>query len=509
MKGAKRITVNTVAQYIKTIISIVLGFYSTRLILQGLGESDFGIYSLLAGIVGMLSFLVNALSLTTQRYLSYNQGTGNTFFLQELFFNSLFVHIIFSIACLIILEITGFFLIEHWLTIPPERLHAANIVFHCAVVMLVLSILSSPFRALLVSHENMVFTSIVDIVDASLKVIFALIILDSKIDHLILFSELMCGVNLFTLLACSIYDKIKYREFAIIGFGSIKWTIIKPMAKFAGWSMYSTFCIIGRNQGVAIVLNRICGTIANAAYGVAIQISAAVNYLSSSLLNAISPPLIKAEGAGKRDLMLQLAFTASKFSFALISIVIVPLFFYIVPVLQLWLTDVPEYTKYFVVVILTSCLLDTLSSGLSLSNKAIGKLKRYALSVDTLKFIVVPTFFILCKLGIATTTAFWSYAILEGISALTRLYIMAPDTECSPIRWISEVVFPLCIPFMILTFAYYLTSLIKFNFYIIIPLGIIITLVYIFAFIKLSTNDFEKDQIKKMTAKIKLPSLKI
>lgn len=509
MKEAKRITINTAAQYVKTLISIVLGFYSTRFILQGLGESDFGIYSLLAGIVGMLSFIVNALALTTQRYLSYNQGAGNTTFLKELFFNSLFVHVILSIICLIILEITGMFLIGHWLSIPPDRIHAANIVLHCAIIMLVLSILNSPFRALLISHENMVFTSIVDVIDAILKVIIAIIVLDSDSDQLILFSALMCGVNLFTLMACSIYDKIKYNEFAIIGLKNIKWSIIRPMATFAGWSLYSTFCIIGRSQGSAIVINHICGTIANAAYGVAIQVSAAVNYLSSSLLNAISPPLIKAEGSGKRDLMLLLAFSASKFSFALISIVIVPIYFYINPLLKMWLTDVPEYTNYFIIIILTSSLFDSLSTGLSLSNKAIGNLKWYALTVDSLKLIAVPVFFICCKAGLSIIVAFWSYAVFEGISAIVRVHLMYSDTGCSPNRWLTDVVLPLSIPFTMLVVAYFLTSLITFNLYIIIPVSLIITTIYIFAFVKLSTNDFEKKQIKKLITRTNIPLLKL
>lgn len=509
MKEAKKITLNTIAQYAKTLISIVLGFYSTRLILMGLGESDYGIYSLLAGIVGLLSFLVNALALTTQRYLSYNQGAGRTEFMKELFFNSLFVHIALCVVCFVILEIIGLLLIEYWLSIPPGRMDAARIVLHCAIVMLVLSILNSPFRALLISHENMVFTSLVDVIDAILKVIIAVIVIDSSLDRLILFSTLMCGVNFFALLACSIYDKVKYSEFAFIGLKNIRWSVIKPMATFAGWSIYSTFCIIGRNQGVAIILNHIAGTIANAAYGIAVQVSSAVNYLSSSLLNAISPPLIKAEGGGKRDLMLRLAFTASKFSFALISIVIVPVYFYIIPILKIWLIDVPEYTNYFVVIILTSSLFDSLSSGLSLSNKAIGNLKCYSLTVDSLKFLVVPAFYICYSIGLSITIAFWSYAILEGVSAIVRVFVMYPDTGCKPSRWLKEVVMPIIRPFIMLVTAYYLMSLITFNIYILIPSGIVITALFIIAFARYSTSEFEKVQIRKLIARIKIPILKV
>lgn len=504
MQAANRITINTIAQYTKTIISIILGLYSTRLILQGLGESDYGIYTLLAGIVGMMTFLVNALALTTQRYLSYNQGKGNLKFLELLFFNSLFVHIVIGIACLVILEITGLFLIERWLTIPAERIHAAYTVFHCAIVMLVLSIISSPFRALLISHENLIFTSIVDILDAGLKVVIALIVLDSDCDHLVLFAVLMCSINLFSLLAYSIYDKLKYREFKILGLKNIKWSIIKPMAQFAGWSLYSNLCIIGRNQGVAILMNRICGTLANAAYGIAVQVSAAVNYLISSLLNAVSPPLIKAEGAGNRELMMLLAVSVSKFSFILISVVIVPFYYYIDIILKLWLSEVPQYSGAFIIVIATGALLDSLSTGLSLSNKAIGKLKRYSLTVDSLKLLTIPAFLLAHKIGLSITLAFWSYAIMEGLSSFVRVCIMYEMTGYHPLKWLKNVVFPLLLPFLYLCGSYYLINIWTDNFLYIILGGIIITFSYFILFVFTGTNDFEKTQLSKMIQKLRL-----
>lgn len=72
MKSASsRVMVNTIAQYTKTIINVLLSLYSTRLVLQVLGSEDYGIYSIVGGVVTMLSFITNSLITTTQRFLSF------------------------------------------------------------------------------------------------------------------------------------------------------------------------------------------------------------------------------------------------------------------------------------------------------------------------------------------------------------------------------------------------------------------------------------------------------
>ena len=77
MQASSRIVVNTLAQYIRTIINLVLSLYSSRLVLNILGVEDYGVYALVAGVVSMLSFVTNSLVGSTQRFLSVCQGQGN------------------------------------------------------------------------------------------------------------------------------------------------------------------------------------------------------------------------------------------------------------------------------------------------------------------------------------------------------------------------------------------------------------------------------------------------
>ena len=65
MNNSSRVIANTAAQYIRTIINLCLSLYSTRVILDALGLADYGIYTLVAGVVSLLSFVINALVVTT------------------------------------------------------------------------------------------------------------------------------------------------------------------------------------------------------------------------------------------------------------------------------------------------------------------------------------------------------------------------------------------------------------------------------------------------------------
>ena len=173
MEASKRIIINTIAQYGKSVINICLSLYSTRLVLDALSISDYGIYSLVGGVVGILGYLTNSLVVTTQRYLSYYQGEASKQQIRKVFDNSLLIHLVFGLAiCLILLPLEDV-IINHFLNIAPERLHAASAVYTTMVFMLFSTVMTSPFKALLIAHENIVYISVVEVADGILKLLLA------------------------------------------------------------------------------------------------------------------------------------------------------------------------------------------------------------------------------------------------------------------------------------------------------------------------------------------------
>ena len=205
MTSSYRAFVNTIAQYARTIINMVLSLYTVRLVLSILGESDFGIYTLVAGVVSMMAFATNSLVLTTQRFISFYQGRGDAEELKNVFSNSLIIHVLLAVLTLIILEFVSPLLFNGFLNIPVERVDAAKWVYQLVIVILSVTFISSPFRALLISHENIVYISIIDVLDGVLKAIFVSLLARVPFDKLVSYGVILLGVQLFNFLAFSGY----------------------------------------------------------------------------------------------------------------------------------------------------------------------------------------------------------------------------------------------------------------------------------------------------------------
>ena len=424
MTNSQRIIVNTAAQYTRTIINVCLSLYSTRLILAALGQTDYGIYSVVAGVVAMLSFITNALVTTTQRYLSFHYGAGDKDKIQIVFGNSVLLHIFIGIAIAAILCAMESWVTNHLLNISSDRLEAACIVYFAAVIMLLLTFLTAPIRALFIARENIVYISVIDVLDGVLKLVLAIGLSHISCDKLTAYAGLMTGIQLFNLLAFGIYAARKFEECHWPHLREWNKQYIKELSGFAGWTVYSTGCIIARTQGIAILLNRFLGSAINAAYGIALQVSGAVQFVSTSILNAINPQIMKAEGKGDRKKMIILSEYTSKYSFLLLSLVAIPLIAEMDTILQVWLENVPDNTVMFCQYILIATLCDQLTIGLTSANQAIGKIKNYSLIFYTFKLLTLLGAWYCLRMQWSPQCVMYCYVGVELFTAFLRLPLL-------------------------------------------------------------------------------------
>lgn len=445
MNATERIILNTSAQYVRTIIGGILTLYSARIILRSLGTDDFGIYSLVAGVVMMLSFITNALSSTTQRYVSYYQGKSDKEQVKIVFSNSIFLHIGIGVFLIILLGLLYPFLF-HIITIPGGRETAASYVYFSVIATLFLSFITSPFRAILISHENIVYISIIDLLDIILKLLIALSLSYISSDKLIYYGIMLMTVQLFNIIAFGVYCYRSYEECVLPRLSHFNKGYIKGLSGFAGWSIYTIGCQVGRTQGLNIVVNRLIGTVANAAYGLALQVSAYANFLSDALLNSLKPQIIKSEGGGDRGKMLLLTELACKYSFFLMSLVAISCLFETPRLLELWLGEVPPYTVLFTRMYILAMILDMLTYSLNIANQAIGKLKVFTICVNTGKLLTVPLSYILLKMGFPLYTMAICYITIELLSALIRLPIIKKQAGLSYGSYINNVILKIIPP---------------------------------------------------------------
>ena len=473
MTPAQRILVNTTAQYTRTIINVCLSLYSTRLILAALGQTDFGIYSVVAGVVAMLAFMTNALVTTTQRYLSFNHGKGDKQKIYQVFGNSVLLHLLISLGLLVVLGAIAYPVVYSVLNIEPARQGAAMIVYFAAVSMLMLTFFTAPFRALFIARENIVYISVIDVLDGIMRLLIAIFLTYiASYDRLITYALLLIGISLFNLLAFAGYALQHFEECHIPRLREWNKEHIKDLSGFAGWTIYSTGCIIARTQGIAIILNRFFGSAMNAAYGIALQVTGAVHFVAQSVTNAMAPQIVKAEGAGDRTRMLNLAESASKYATLLMAIVVIPLVAEMPAILQFWLKEVPEHAVMFCRFVLIASVCDQLTIGLGTANQAIGQIRNYSLTVNTIKVLTLPAALLCLFAGLPVVSVMGCYVGIEFLCAMTRLPFLHITAGLQIGHFVKNVILRVTFPIAVMIIVSYGMTL-----FIDIPYRFLLTLV--------------------------------
>lgn len=439
MQANNRIAVNTIVIYCRMIIAMAASLLSTRYILQALGEVDFGIYNLVAGVAALFSFIAGTMATTTQRFVSYSMGQGNVDLVRKTFYGSVVIHLAIAVAVVILIELGGTYFLRDVLSIPEGRLIDAMFVLHCVTAGMAFTIITVPFEALLMAHENILFISIVNIVQAMVKLAgaVALLLLDS--DQLRVYAILLAILPLICFIAEWMYCGRHYDETRKRGVGTEK-PLLRRMLSFAGWVLIGATSNIVRTQGTAMIINVFFGVIVNAANGIAIQVNGQLMAFSSAITTSMRPQLIQSAGAGDMSRMNKLVIAACKYPFMMILFFAVPLIIAMPYVLDLWLKNVPEYTVIFCRLIILASILNLMSAGLIIGLEAKGYVKPLHLIIGTMHLISLPIGYILFKMGYAPQAIMWCIVAEEGLCCILRVIMAHHYTGISIMTYCKDVV---------------------------------------------------------------------
>ncbi|UAB84834.1 hypothetical protein INR75_02050 [Zunongwangia sp. SCSIO 43204] len=370
-------------------ITVLISLYTTRLVLDALGVSDYGIYNVVGGAISMLGFLHAAMSSATQRFMSFYEGKGDLEKQKVIFNVSTVLHYCIALFLVIILIFAGYFFFKGILNIPNERVFAAKVVYGSLIVSTLFTVVSVPYEAVLNANENMLYYSIVGIVESLLKLGIAAYILHYSGDKLVIYGVLMAMVPLISRVIMQIYCHRRYDECVISIFKYWDRNIMKDMTSFAGWNFFGTSVSMVTNYGQGIVINHFFGTRVNAAQGISNQISGQIDVFSLNMLKALNPIIVKREGKGDRSAMLNSAIIGSKFSFFLLAIFALPIILEMPFILKLWLKNVPDYAVIFCRLLLVRAIITRTTSGLSTAIAAAGNIKVYQITISLMAILPI------------------------------------------------------------------------------------------------------------------------
>lgn len=439
MTQSSKIIWNTGILYGKAAITIVVALFTTRYVLNALGENDFGIYSLIGGVFAFLAFLNSAMASSTQRFLSYNRNEGGGTVLATIFNTSVFLHFLIGILLIIAFEIAAFFLFSGILNIDPSRIGASKIVYHCMVASTFIAVISGPYDASITAHENMAFYAAVGLFESIGKLLISLYLYCTSFDRLEVFGFLMAGLSICTLVIKRIYCWVHYPE-TRIRLSLVNRRILREITGFSVWTTLETLFHIFRDQGMTVLLNVFYGVSLNASYGVAKQVGGQIAFFSNVIFKASSPQIVSHVSQGASGKALEKTLSVCKLSFLLMALFSIPLIVEMPFVLEIWLKNVPAYTAVFCRLTLVATLVYMIGAGLNYLIEGIGEIRTYRIVSSGLSLLSIIVAILFVKLG------YPPYAIFVGIISsniglvMTMVHFTIRHTDLTWKRYLTEIV---------------------------------------------------------------------
>lgn len=440
MNNQNLIIFNTIVLYGRMIFSAIAILLSTRIVLQELGASDYGIYNLMVGVISMLSFLNAAMSAATQRFLSYALGKGER--TSDVFYYSIILHLFIAFVVIAIIELGGNFFLDYLLNIPPARTAVAHHIIHMLSVGMAFTIISVPYDGVFNAHENMLVVSLIGCFESCLKLTAALIIMFvTSTDKLRLYALLMCVIPAISFLIKKVYCNIKYAETHYRLRRISDFSLFSSIYSFAGWNLVGAISSVVRNQGYAVLFNLFGSVILNAAYGIANQVNSQITFFSDTVIKALRPQITISEGKGDRERMLRLANIASKIPFIMLLMVAMPIICETDLVLQFWLGKVPQYSKEMVQLTLMITLTALMTKGTQIAVEAVGNIKWLQILVGGLHFFAIPLGYLALLCGIPPYLALTCILFEEIIGSILRILVTHKVTGLKVRDFMSNVIF--------------------------------------------------------------------
>ena len=422
MNNSQRIARNTLMLYVRMFVLLLVGLYTSRVVLSALGENDYGVYNVIGGVVAMFTIISGSLNTAVTRFITFEMGKGTDARIGKVYSTAVTIQLILALIVTAFAEPLGLWFIDNHMTIDPSRIPAARWVLQFSLLAFVINLMSVPQMAMITAHEKMSAYAYIGLLDGFLRLVVASLIAHSSSDRLILYSALMAAVVLIVRIAYGIYcrshfEEGRYRPVFEKG-------LIKEMFSFAGWNFIGVTSGVLRDHGGNILINLFFDTAVNAARGVAVQLNGAVQGFVTNFMTAVNPQITKSYASGDREYMISLIMKSSRISFYLLFVIALPILFNVEYILQIWLKEVPEYTAAFVQLFLIFALSESLSNPLITAQLATGNIRNYQLTVGGLQLLNIPVSYIFLQAGAAPESVIAVAIAISQICLVARLLLL-------------------------------------------------------------------------------------
>ena len=432
-ENSRRIARNTLLLYFRMFLLMLIGLFTSRVVMRTLGIDDYGTYNVVGGVVTVFTFLTTSLSAAISRYLAANLDGGDPVRLRRIFSTGVLIQLGLALLLVVLVETAGLWWLNHRLVIPDGRLDAARRVLQCSLGIMVVGLLAVPYNAAIIAHERMSAFAVISLGEALLKLGVALLLYVSPFDKLVSYAVLMLAVAVLVRVAYGLYCRRHFAESR----GRLVWdgALMREMTAFAGWSFFGSSAYVFNTQGVNQVVNLFFGVAVNAARGVALQVENIVKQFVANFLTAVNPQITKSWAAGDREYCFGLVRKGAKYTWLVILLFFIPVLGEAELLLDVWLgpDKVPPHAPDFLRLTLVCLLVDLVGNPLVTLVQATGRVKRYYLITGLTSYLGLPLVWLAFKLGAGPA---WAYIIFIAVylTVLVQRILIARRLTNFPVR---------------------------------------------------------------------------
>lgn len=417
----KRIAKNTTFLYVRMFFVLLVNLYISRILLDALGVSDYGIYVIVTGFVLLFGFVNSTLASTMQRYYNYagmkdaNEGVENVFN------TGIYIHVAIALLAFLLLETVGVWYMNHYMVIPADRLEAGFFLFQTSAVSMFFIIIEIPFKGLVIAKERMGFFAVVCMLDVTLKLLASLSLRIVAYDPIETYGILLLVITIFDL---CLYGFFVIRKFPFLHLSKhLDKKLLKSLISFVSWNLMGTFAFMLKGQGISLLLNNFFGPIVNAARGIAMQVSNAINGFSTNITVAFTPQIVNAVAAENNQRARSMMFFESRICYSLILLITIPVCLEVSYILKIWLgVNVPINTGIFTILMLIDTTFCTLNTPLTQVTLATGKIRNYQIGSIIVNLSLVPVCYLFLKIGFSAISSFIMTIVFSVINQIVCLY---------------------------------------------------------------------------------------
>ena len=418
----RRIAKNTVALYLRMFLTMIVGFYTSRVVLNTLGVQDYGIYGVVGGVIAMMGFLNAAMAGATSRFLTFELGRGDSARLARTFSSALIIHMGIALVVMVLGETVGLWFLCNKLVIPPGRMEAAHWVYQLSILSSMIGITQAPYDASIISHEKMNVYAYVEILNSLLKLAIVYLLVLGHFDKLKLYAVLTLAVSVTIMMIYRVYCLRHFKE------THFHWVwdkaILKPMLSFSGWDLYGNACVTARQQGINFLINMFFGVTLNAASSIATTVTGMISGLVFNVITAFRPQIIKQHAQNKIEEMQSLMTNAAVITIILYGILLTPCFFEMPLLLHIWLGIVPAHAVDFCRILLFSSTIGLINSIVNIGIHATGDIKKISLITGSIFLLSLPAVYIFFKLKFDVDYAYFTLVFVNLLVVTSDLIIL-------------------------------------------------------------------------------------